>query len=120
MRRKDWKPSEASVIVSEMRSFFSTLLLLNWGLLLILLLLAIVIMVGEDFLSPNFKPLLFFLYVLIAIFGTFYVSFIIARKVTDPLAMVEKKTKEINAGDFGVELSSPEILELAHLTSSIN
>ncbi|MDZ4724937.1 MAG: ATP-binding protein [Leptospira sp.] len=103
-----------------MRSFFSTLLLLNWGLLLILLLLAIVIMVGEDFLSPNFKPLLFFLYVLIAIFGTFYVSFIIARKVTDPLAMVEKKTKEINAGDFGVELSSPEILELAHLTSSIN
>jgi two-component system phosphate regulon sensor histidine kinase PhoR len=40
--------------------------------------------------------------------------------VTDPLAMIEKKTKEINAGDFGVELSAPEILELANLTMSIN
>ncbi len=44
----------------------------------------------------------------------------IAHKITDPLAMIEKKTKDINAGDFGVELSSPDIRELANLTSSIN
>ncbi|GBF51549.1 two component response regulator sensor histidine kinase subunit [Leptospira ryugenii] len=103
-----------------MRSFFSTLLLLNWGLLLILILLAAGVIAVEDYLSNSLKPLLFFSYILIAIFGTFYVSFTIARKVTDPLSLIENKTKDINAGDFGVELPSPEILELAQLTSSIN
>jgi two-component system phosphate regulon sensor histidine kinase PhoR len=103
-----------------MRSFFSTLLLLNWGLLLVLLLLAVGVILIENLIHTEFKPLLLFIYVLTAIFGTFYVSFTIARKVTDPLAMIQKKTKEINAGDFGVELSSPEILELANLTMSIN
>ncbi|TGN10193.1 HAMP domain-containing sensor histidine kinase [Leptospira ilyithenensis] len=103
-----------------MRSFFSTLLLLNWGLLLVLLLLAAGVIFIEDLIRPEFRPLIFFLYVLIAIFGTFYTSITIARKVTDPLSLVERKTKEINAGDFGVELSYPEIRELANLTISIN
>ncbi|BDA80443.1 two-component sensor histidine kinase [Leptospira kobayashii] len=103
-----------------MRSFFSTLLLLNWGLLLVLLLLAAGVIFVEDLIRPEFRPLIFFLYVLIAIFGTFYTSITIARKVTDPLSLVERKTKEINAGDFGVELSYPEIRELANLTISIN
>ncbi|TGN17157.1 HAMP domain-containing sensor histidine kinase [Leptospira idonii] len=103
-----------------MRSFFSTLLLLNWGLLLVLLALAVGVIFLEDFINPQFRPILLFLYVIVAIFGTFYISITIARKVTDPLSMIEKKTKEINAGDFGVELSSPDILELANLTSSIN
>jgi two-component system phosphate regulon sensor histidine kinase PhoR len=96
------------------------MLLLNWGLLLILLVLAVGVILIEDNVSFAFRPMLFFAFVLIALFGTFYVSFIIARKVTDPLAMIEKKTKEINAGDFGVELSAPEIRELAYLTTSIN
>lgn len=109
-----------SDIVSGMRSFFSTLLLLNWGLLLVLLLLAAGVIFIEDLIRPEFRPLIFFLYVLIAIFGTFYTSITIARKVTDPLSLVERKTKEINAGDFGVELSYPEIRELANLTISIN
>ncbi|WP_411824839.1 ATP-binding protein [Leptospira sp. 'Mane'] len=103
-----------------MRSFFSTLLLLNWGLLLVLLLLAAGVIFIEDLINPEFRPIIFFLYVLIAIFGTFYTSITIARKVTDPLSLVERKTKEINAGDFGVELSYPEIRELANLTISIN
>jgi len=106
--------------VSGMRSFFSTLLLLNWGLLLVLLLLAAGVIFIEDLINPEFRPVIFFLYVLIAIFGTFYTSITIARKVTDPLSLVERKTKEINAGDFGVELSYPEIRELANLTISIN
>lgn len=114
------KPFVESVTDSGMRSFFSTLLLLNWGLLLFLIILAIGVIAALDLIAPGFRPLLLFVYVLIAIFGTFYVSFTIARKVTDPLSMIEKKTKEINAGDFGVELSSPEILELANLTFSIN
>lgn len=120
MKKKDWKPSVESDIVSGMRSFFSTLLLLNWGLLLVLLLLAAGVIFVEDLIRPEFRPLIFFLYVLIAIFGTFYTSITIARKVTDPLSLVERKTKEINAGDFGVELSYPEIRELANLTISIN
>ncbi len=103
-----------------MRSFFSTLLLLDWGLLLFLLLLAVGVVSVLDYIHPGFRPLVLFVYVLIALFGTFYVSSTIARKVTDPLSMIEKKTKEINAGDFGVELASPEILELANLTLSIN
>ncbi|MDF3818474.1 ATP-binding protein [Leptospira sp. 96542] len=103
-----------------MRSFFSTLLLLNWGLLLVLLALAAGVIYIEDFVSLQIRPLLFFAYILLAIFGTFNISIYIARKITDPLSMVEKKTKEINAGDFGVELSSPDIRELANLTSSIN
>lgn len=103
-----------------MRSFFSTLLLLNWGLLLILLTLAVGVIYIEDLVSPQIRPIILFLYVLIALFGTFYMSTKIAHKITEPLAMIEKKTKDINAGDFGVELSSPDIRELANLTSSIN
>ncbi|TGL74993.1 HAMP domain-containing sensor histidine kinase [Leptospira jelokensis] len=103
-----------------MRSFFSTLLLLNWGLLLVLLTLALGVFYIYDLVVPAVRPLILFSFVLIAIFGTFYISTNIAMRITDPLATVEKKTKEINAGDFGVELSSPEIRELATLASSIN
>ncbi|EOQ89329.1 GHKL domain protein [Leptospira yanagawae serovar Saopaulo str. Sao Paulo = ATCC 700523] len=103
-----------------MRSFFSTLLLLNWGLLLVLLTLALGVFYIYDQVVPAVRPLILFGFVLIAIFGTFYISTNIAMRITDPLATVEKKTKEINAGDFGVELSSPEIRELATLASSIN
>lgn len=103
-----------------MRSFFSTLLLLNWGLLLVLLTLALGVFYIYDLVVPAVRPLILFGFVLIAIFGTFYISTNIAMRVTDPLATVEKKTKEINAGDFGVELSSPDIRELATLASSIN
>ncbi|TGM02274.1 HAMP domain-containing sensor histidine kinase [Leptospira jelokensis] len=103
-----------------MRSFFSTLLLLNWGLLLVLLTLALGVFYIYDLVVPAVRPLILFGFVLIAIFGTFYISTNIAMRITDPLATVEKKTKEINAGDFGVELSSPEIRELATLASSIN
>lgn len=103
-----------------MRSFFSTLLLLNWGLLLVLLALAVGVMYIDDIIPSTFRPLVLFAYVLVALFGTFYISTTIARKITDPLLLVEKKTREVNAGDFGVELTSPEIRELASLTSSIN
>lgn len=103
-----------------MRSFFSTLLLLNWGLLLVLLTLALGVFYIYDLVVPAVRPLILFGFVLITIFGTFYISTNIAMRITDPLATVEKKTKEINAGDFGVELSSPDIRELATLTSSIN
>lgn len=73
-----------------------------------------------DLVVPAVRPLILFGFVLIAIFGTFYTSTNIAMRITDPLATVEKKTKEINAGDFGVELSSPDIRELATLALSIN
>ncbi len=103
-----------------MRSFFSTLLLLNWGLLLFLLLLAVGIAFLLEFINPVFHYIIQFAFVLIAIYGTFEVSTHIARKVIDPLSLLEKKSKEINAGDFGSELSYPDIQELANLTISIN
>ncbi len=107
-------------IVFGMRSFFSTLLLLNWGLLLFLLLLAVGIAFLLEFINPVFHYIIQFAFVLIAIYGTFEVSTHIARKVIDPLSLLEKKSKEINAGDFGSELSYPDIQELANLTISIN
>lgn len=44
----------------------------------------------------------------------------VAKRVVDPLSLLEEKTREINAGDFGAELSYPDIRELAQLTMSIN
>jgi len=103
-----------------MRSFFSTLLLLNWGLLILLLAIALGIMFLKDFTIPILHPVLYFLFVLLAIYGTFYMSSAVAKRVVDPLSLLEEKTREINAGDFGAELSYPDIRELAQLTMSIN
>ncbi len=57
---------------------------------------------------------------MLSMFGSFYISYSIAKIVIIPLKKVEKKTDEINAGDFGLELIQPEIRELAKLTESIN
>lgn len=57
---------------------------------------------------------------MLAMFGSFYISYSIAKIVIIPLKKVEKKTDEINAGDFGLELIQPDIRELAKLTESIN
>lgn len=73
-----------------------------------------------EFVNPIFHYIIQFCFVLIAIYGTFEVSTNIARKVIDPLSLLETKTQEINAGDFGSELSYPDIQELANLTISIN
>ncbi len=74
----------------------------------------------EDRINPDLKILLFSAYILLAMFGTFYMSFSIAKSVTQTLNQIEMKTGEINAGDFGSELSLPEIQELADLAVSIN
>lgn len=76
-----------------MRSFFSTLLLLNWGLLLVLLTLALGVFYIYDLVVPAVRPLILFGFVLIAIFGTFYISTNIAMRITDPLATVEKNQR---------------------------
>ncbi len=47
-------------------------------------------------------------------------SYSIAKSVAEPLDRIEKKTGEINAGDFGSELALSDIRELADLASSIN
>ncbi|WP_010571327.1 HAMP domain-containing sensor histidine kinase [Leptospira broomii] len=102
------------------RSLFSKLLLSNWLLLIILMSVAGIVLFLEDIIHPDLKILLFSFYILLAMFGTFYVSYSIARSVTQTLNQIEKKTGEINAGDFGSELSLPDIRELADLAVSIN
>ncbi|WP_032920116.1 HAMP domain-containing sensor histidine kinase [Leptospira santarosai] len=102
------------------RSLFSKLLLSNWLLLLVLLVVAGVVLFAEKFVHSDFKILLFSFYVLFAMFGTFYMSYSIAKSVAEPLDRIEKKTGEINAGDFGSELTLSDIRELADLASSIN
>ncbi|OCC31378.1 GHKL domain protein [Leptospira interrogans serovar Canicola] len=102
------------------RSLFSKLLLSNWLLLLVLLVVAGIALFVEKFVHSDFKILLFSFYVLFAMFGTFYMSYSIAKSVVEPLDRIEKKTGEINAGDFGSELTLSDIRELADLASSIN
>ena len=50
----------------------------------------------------------------------FHTSFRIATSVTEHLIVIEKKTMEINAGDFGTLLAASDIQELSDLASSIN
>ena len=50
----------------------------------------------------------------------FHTSFRIATSVTEHLTVIEKKTMEINAGDFGTLLAASDIQELSDLASSIN
>ncbi|PJZ69939.1 two-component sensor histidine kinase [Leptospira perolatii] len=102
------------------RSLFSKLLLSNWSLLLFLMIVAGIVLYLENKIPPDLKILLFSTFVILAMFCTFYASFSIAKSVTVPLNQIENKTGEINAGDFGSELTLPEIKELADLTVSIN
>lgn len=53
-------------------------------------------------------------------YGAFYVSYNIAKNISDKLKIIEKKTRDINAGDFGSALTIPTIRELADLAESIN
>ncbi len=53
-------------------------------------------------------------------FIAFHTSFKIASSVTEQLSVIEKKTMEINAGDFGTLLAASDIQELSDLASSIN
>ncbi len=103
-----------------MRSFFSTLLLSNWAFLLFLLVTAGGVLYLDTIINPELRIILFSIYFLIAMFGSFYISYSIAQIVVVPLKQIEKKTDAINAGDFGTELITPEIHELANLASSIN
>lgn len=103
-----------------MRSFFSTLLLSNWLFLFFLFITAIGVLYLDSIINPDLRIILFSLFFMIAMFGSFYISYSIAQIVILPLKQIEKKTDEINAGDFGTELIKPEIHELAKLTESIN
>lgn len=69
---------------------------------------------------PPLQIIVVFLFVLIALFGTFHVSYRIAKSITDQLQLIERKTRAINAGDFGIPLPISDIRELSELTESIN
>lgn len=73
------------------RSLFSKLLLSNWLLLLVLIVAAGAVLFTEKFIHPDFRFLLFSFYVLFAMFGTFYMSYSIAKSVSEPLDRIEKK-----------------------------
>ncbi|EMF79641.1 hypothetical protein LEP1GSC188_1623 [Leptospira weilii serovar Topaz str. LT2116] len=48
----------------------------------------------EKFVHSDFKVLLFSFYVLFAMFGTFYMSYSIAKSVAEPLDRIEKKQEK--------------------------
>ncbi len=92
----------------------------NWLFLLALLLSAIFVLYLERIILPDYKILLFGIYFVSVLFGSFFISYSIAKTITDPLKLIEKRTNEINAGDFGTALTASEIEELANLSESIN
>lgn len=77
------------------RSLFSKLLLSNWLLLLVLLVVAGIVLFVEKFVHSDFKILLFSFYILFAMFGTFYMSYSIAKSVVEPLDRIEKKPEKL-------------------------
>ena len=103
-----------------MRSFFSQVLLSNWFFLVILLTTGALLYYVEGFIAPEFKLLLFILYIIFSMLIAFHTSFKIASSVTQELRSIEKKTMDINAGDFGTLLAASDIQELSDLASSIN
>jgi len=103
-----------------MRSFFSQVLLSNWFFLVILLTTGALLYYVEGFIAPEFKLLLFILYIIFSMLIAFHTSFKIASSVTEELRSIEKKTMDINAGDFGNLLAASDIQELSDLASSIN
>ncbi|MCB1158085.1 MAG: HAMP domain-containing protein, partial [Leptospiraceae bacterium] len=103
-----------------MRSLFSRLLLANWVYLSIILGIGTLNYFFLSYLSTPLQIIVVFLFVLIALFGTFHVSYRIAKSITDQLQLIERKTRAINAGDFGIPLPISDIRELSELTESIN
>lgn len=103
-----------------MRSFFSRVLLSNWLFLVILLSTGTVLFYVETLVVTEFKLLFFILYVIFSMFIAFHTSYKIASSVTEQLSIIEKKTMEINAGDFGTLLAASEIQEMSDLAASIN
>ncbi len=103
-----------------MRSFFSQVLISNWLFLVILLITGIVLYVSEGYVSSAYKFILFAFYVIFSMFLAFHTSYKLASNITDKLLVIEKKTMEINAGDFGNLLSVNDTQELSDLADSIN
>ena len=103
-----------------MSSFFSRVLLSNWFFLVNLLSNGTIVFFLENIVATEFKLLLFIFYIIFSMFIAFHTSFKIASSVTEQLSVIEKKTMEINAGDFGTLLAASDIQELSDLASSIN
>jgi len=120
VKKSGWTQSGGLATGSTMRSLFSRILLSNWAMLLAMLFLAIIVDLLEKVIEPEYWMVLLLFYIITVMFAAMFLSYHIAKSVTDQLSLIEKKARELNAGDFGTEISSPEIKELADLTASIN
>jgi two-component system phosphate regulon sensor histidine kinase PhoR len=87
---------------------------------IILLTTGLILYFVETQVATEFKFVLFVLYIIFSMLIAFHTSFRIATSVTEHLIVIEKKTMEINAGDFGTLLAASDIQELSDLASSIN
>jgi two-component system phosphate regulon sensor histidine kinase PhoR len=103
-----------------MRSFFSQVLISNWLFLVVLLITGTLLFFGMNYVPAELRFLLFIMYIIFSMFLAFHTSFKIATNVTEKLYVIEKKTMEINAGDFGNQLPILEPKELSDLADSIN
>ena len=102
------------------RSLFSRLLISNWLLLISLIALAILMYFAQSYIGQEYWYAMISFYTIVAMFSALFLSQQIAYNVSETLKMIERKAREINAGDFGAELPAPDIKELADLTQAIN
>ncbi|HNH09171.1 MAG TPA: two-component sensor histidine kinase, partial [Leptospiraceae bacterium] len=68
-----------------MRSFFSRLLVMNWGFLTILTLAVLTVFYFSTNLLPELQFLMFMIVWIFAFFGTFHISYKISENVTETL-----------------------------------
>lgn len=56
----------------------------------------------------------------VAIIFTFFISYIVAGKLSQPLRDMSKTAKKLAAGDYSVEFASAQYSEIAELSSALN
>lgn len=73
-----------------------------------------------QFQNINYLIFEIILILIFFIIGLYYLSIHTTQKILLPLNQIEKRIRQINAGDFGLVLTTPNILEVAELAESIN
>lgn len=103
-----------------MRSFFSRLLVMNWGFLTILTLAVLSVFYFSTNLLPELQFLLFMVVWIFAFFGTFHISYKISENVAETLRLLQNKTQAVNAGDFSPAVIMTDLREFDELSKSID
>ena len=107
-------------IGSLMRSLFSKVLISSWLFLILLIVSAVVTFLISLVLKEDLHILLFMVYLVFALYFSFFISYSLAIGVTEELKLLQEKTKKINAGEFTRNGVLSSIIEINQLSESID